>query len=40
MKENCMRKNRAGTAVALAAASLLPCVAVAVEAQALGVIDP
>ena len=40
MKENCVRKNRVGTAVALAAASLLPCVAVAVEAQALGVIDP
>ena len=40
MKENCVRKNRVGTAVALAAASLLPCVAVAVEAQSLGVLDP
>ena len=40
MKENCMRKNRVGTAVVLAAVSLMPCVVVAVEAQSLGVIDP
>ena len=40
MKENNARKNRFGTAVALAAASLLPCAAVAVEAQSLGVLDP
>lgn len=37
MKENSVRENRLGTAVALVTA---PCVAVVVETQLLGVLDP